>query len=524
MSIQKGVARAAGVLMVAMLLSRVLGFVREQAMTSRFGKSFATDAYFAAFTIPDLLYNLLVGGALSAAFIPVFSGYLAKEQEEEGWIVASTVINFTIIVMTVGIVLGMVFTPYLIPLVAYKFSGPTLDLTITLTRIMFPAVLFTGLNGLMMGILNSYKHFTAPAVGAVIYNVAIIALGLALSHRYGIAGFSIGVVAGVLGNFFVQLPVLKRVGLRYRPVLDLKHPGVRRMGLLMIPALIGLSANQVNLVINQNLASGLSEGSITALRLANRLMLLPLGIFAFSIGAAVFPTLTSLAATNKMVEFRETFSRGVRSVIFITLPAAVGLMTLGVPIVRLLFQQGRFSHEATQVTAEALFFYCIGLFAQAAVLVIVRAFYALQDTTTPVLVSVSTIVLNYLLNITFIGYLGASGLALAYSLTGIFNMLALLFLLRKKIGLIDGRRLALSLLQVVGAASLMGAAAYGTAAGLAQVLDLSSKLNQALQVGAAVGAGVLVYALVALFLHMEEAEVVKDMLRRKFGGRVRAEA
>ncbi|HEX3032686.1 MAG TPA: lipid II flippase MurJ [Bacillota bacterium] len=239
------VAKAAGVIMIAMLLSRILGFVREQALTTQFGLTYLTDAYFAAFAIPDLLYNLLVGGALSSAFIPVFSSYLARDKEDEAWEIASTVINIAVIGLLIGIILGEIFTPALIPLVARKFQGEKLLLTIHLSRIMFPAVLFTGLNGLMMGILNSYKNFAYPAIGAVLYNVGIIAMGVLLGPRIGVAGFSIGVIVGVLLNFFIQFPTLiRKRKLKYRPIINFRHPGVIEIGALMIPAIIGLSVSQ----------------------------------------------------------------------------------------------------------------------------------------------------------------------------------------------------------------------------------------------------------------------------------------
>lgn len=516
------VAKAAGIIMVAMLLSRVLGFVREQAMTSLFGRGSLTDAYIAAFSIPDLLYNLLVGGALSSAFIPVFSSYLAKNKEDEAWKVASTVINIAVIGLTIGIVLGEFFTPYLIPLVASEFHGDKLALTIKLSRIMFPAVLFTGLNGLMMGILNSYKDFAYPAIGSVVYNVGIIAMGISLGiilgPDEGIMGFSIGVIVGVIGNFLVQFPSLvKMKKMKYRPVLDFKHPGVKEIGLLMLPAIIGLSVSQVNLLVNQNLASGLPDGSITALRLANRLMILPIGIFAYSISAAVFPTLTSQAATDRMKDYKNTFSMGLRSIIFITLPSAAGLMALGVPIIRFLFEQHAFHHGDTLVTASVLFYYSIGLFAQSAVFVIIRGFYALHDTKTPVKLSLFTIAANYILNRIFLhlGF-GANGLALAYSLTGFMDMTALLYLLRRKIGPLGMNKIIVSVLKSLIASVVMGVCVYYIAQYIEVIVPIGRKLFQAIQLMVAVGVAAVVYFGLAKLFKMEEVDNVLGVLMRRF--------
>lgn len=512
----KTVAKAAGILMFAMMVSRVLGYVREIALTSRFGQTSVTDAYIAAFTVPDFLYNLLVGGVLSSAFIPVFSSYVARNEEKDAWEVASTVINIIAIIMTISIIFGMIFTKELIPLVAYNFKGETLDLTVKLTRIMFPAFLLLALNGFMMGILNSYQHFTAPAFGSVVYNLAIIVFGLALAYKFGIAAFAIGVVAGHVGNFFLQTPVLIKKGLRYRPVINLRHPGVKRLFVLMIPAFIGLAANQINLIINQNLASGLSDGSITALRMANRLMWLPLGVFATSIGVAVFPTLTAQVARGEISEFKKTFSMGVRSIFLVIIPAAVGLMVLSQPIVRLLFQQGLFGPEATQRTAYALVFYCIGLFAQSAILVVIRAFYALHNTLIPVLVACATIIINYILNITLMGPMAEGGLALAYSLSGIFNMLTLMGLLRWKVGPLGAKKILRSFILIVIAASLMGAVAFGTAHFAEQSLDMSQKFSQMVQVGLAIVLGLIAYVVFIFFFKLEEAEMVLGIIKRRF--------
>ncbi|PKM83050.1 MAG: murein biosynthesis integral membrane protein MurJ [Firmicutes bacterium HGW-Firmicutes-14] len=515
MSSGNKVAKAAGILMVAMMLSRVLGYVREAVLASAFGASWQTDAFLAAFTVPDLLYDLLVGGVLSSAFIPVFTSYLATDREEEAWEVASTMINLIVMVMAVCIALGMVFTVPLTKLVAYKFSGETLDLAVRLTRTMFPAFVILALNGLIMGLLNSYKHFTAPAVGSVVYNMCIIAFGLGLSQRFGIMAFAIGVVVGHGVNFLIQLPALVQKGLRYKFALNLSHPGVRKMFILMVPAMLGLAANRVNLIVNQTIASGISDGSITALRLANRLMWLPLGVFAGSIAVAVFPTLTSYAAREEMKEFKQTLSMGIRSIFLIIVPASVGLAVLSIPIVRLLFERGQFSPAATQVTAYALVFYCIGLFAQSAVWVITRAFYAMHDTVRPLLIAVTTILINIALNLLLRPVLEERGLALAYSVTGIYNMVVLLWFLRRKIGALGMRKIIRSFVLVTAASVVMGVVTYGTAHYLGIYLDMDKTVNQAAQVGVSIIIGLAVYAGAVLMFRLEETELIRGVIRRK---------
>ncbi|HEX3032787.1 MAG TPA: lipid II flippase MurJ [Bacillota bacterium] len=294
---------------------------------------------------------------------------------------------------------------------------------------------------------------------------------------------------------------------------------MKEIGLLMIPAIIGLSVSQVNLLVNQNLASGLSSGSITALRMANRLMILPVGVFAYAISTAIFPTLTSQAATNRMEEYKTTFSLGIRSVIFITIPAAVGLMSLGVPIVRLLFQQGKFLSGDTLATASVLFYYSIGIFAQSAVFVIVRGFYALHDTKTPLKLGILTITANYLMSHLFIGPMGAEGLALAYSLTGFLDMTALLFLLRRKIGRLGIRKILVSFGKIVAAALVMGFSAYYMAHYLEAFLPVQKKLFQLVEIGLIIGVALIIYLGIAKLLKMEEVDSVLGILARKFGRR-----
>ncbi|NLJ99742.1 MAG: murein biosynthesis integral membrane protein MurJ [Clostridia bacterium] len=513
---KNGVARAAGVIMVAMVVSRILGYIRDVVIYYEFGQNQLTDAYNAAFSIPDFLYMLLVGGALSSAFIPVFSSYLAKDREEEAFEVASIIFNLVITLMLLGITFGMIFTPSLIKLLVPGFTEETMGLTVKLTRIMFIQALFMGLSGISMGILNSYKHFLMPALGSVLYNLSIVAAGWVLSRYFGIAGFSIGVVVGAMANFLVQFPKLISLGLKYRLSFNISHPGVRQIFKLMLPVLIGLSVTQLNLFVNQNLASTLPHGIVAALRTGQRIMQLPIGIFAVSVAVAVFPTLTEHAARDDMTQFKKTMALGVRSVIFLTFPAAVGLIALRVPIVRLLFEQGKFTHEATLATAHALLFYSIGLFGYSAQQVLNRTFYAVQDTITPVKVGVMTIALNLVLNLVLIRYLAHGGLALAYSIAGIFNMLILLYYLRKKIGHINGRAFLMSFFRIFIASIVMGFAAYYSASYIEGVLDISRKFSQFVQVGFSVLLGSLIYGIMSILFKIEEGVLVWNILSRRF--------
>lgn len=511
------VAKAAGLLMVATTLSRVLGFVRERGIAQIFGRTRLTDIFFAAFSIPDLMYYLLIGGALSAAFIPVFTSYLANNKEKEGWYVASTFINVTVLLLFAFTILGIIFAPRLAPLVAYNFTGRDLQLLVRQMRFMFPAVFFTALAGLQMGILNSYQVFGPPAFGPIVYNLAIIAACYLLGPSMSLTGLAIGVVVGAIGNFFVQFPFVRAYNKGYQFVMDFSHPGIRKIFKLMVPSLLGLSVTQINLIINQSLASGLAAGSITALRYANRLMQLPLGIFAMGISTAIFPTLARQASRREMDDFRATFSLGLRSVFFITVPAGIGLWVLGEPIVRLLFQGAEFTAADTKATAFALGFYSLGLFAQSGIQVITRVYYSLNDTVTPVLTGLATVVLNVLLNLFFLSQtnLAHGGLALAFSISGIFNFFALVFFLRRKIGAMGGGKIAWSFMKTAIASLGMGLGVIWATGLIQPKVNLSSTLGQLIEVGGGIAVGLLVYFVAAYLMGMEELELVLDLVKKK---------
>lgn len=516
----RGVVKSAGLMMTGIFISRVLGFIRERAVAQVFGRTAETDAFFAAFAIPDLMYYILVGGALSAAFIPVFTGYLARGQEEEGWRVASTFINITVLLLFLCTGLGIIFAPSLAPLVAYQFSGDQLSLLIRLMRIMFPAVFFTALAGLTMGVLNSYQYFFTTALGPIIYNTAIILSAYLLGPRLGLTGMALGVVLGAVGNFLVQLPPFTERAGGYVPTIDINHEGIRHMGGLMLPALLGLSIAQINLIIGQNLASGL-DGGITALRLANRLIQFPLGVFAMGISTALFPELTRLAARDEVQEFKQSFSLGLRVVFLITIPAGMGLLALRVPIVRLLFESGQFTSRDTQATATALFFYSFGLFSQSGIQLLTKTFYSIRDTRTPVKIGLLNIVVNTLLSIFFLRKtsLGHGGLALAFSLTSLVNLMVFLHLLRRRLGTIDGRRIAAAALKSIFASIVMGLAVVMLAGRLEGMLNMAHFTGRLLQVGLSILAGVLIYAAMVFLLRMEEVGYIIRLLKERLPAR-----
>lgn len=509
-------ARAATLVMVGILISRILGFVRERAVADLFGRSPATDAYWAAFAIPDLMYYLLIGGALGSAFIPVFTEYLAKEKEGEAWYVASSFINTVILLMLAFVALGMVFAPQLAPLVAYEFKGEQLQLLVFLMRMMFPAVFFTALSGVGAAILNSYQRFGIPTFGPIAYNLAIIAAAYALGPKYDIPGMAVGVVLGAILNFALQAWFAGRYNAGYRLIIDFDHPGPRKMLRLFLPTLLGLSIAQINLLVNQNLASGLS-GGITALRLANRLMQLPLGLFATAVSTVIFPTMTRQAALNLMDDFRRSVSTGLQVIYFITVPASAGLIVLATPIVRFLYQTGKFTAADTTATAIALVFYSLGLFSQSAVQHLTRVYYSLQDTATPVRIGLLTVAANIGMSAWFVkvAHLGHGGVALAFAITSLLDMVFLVLLLRPKLGHLNGRAVATSFVKSVLASLAMSLVVWWTVRLLDPHLNLASNLGRLIEVGVGIAVGAVVYLAAAVALRMEEIPLIRRLFRRR---------
>jgi len=517
MSNTQKMIKAAGFLMAANLVSRFLGFVRESLMAGLFGKTGATDAYNTAFILPDLLYWLLVGGVLSAAFIPVLSEYIAKGKEEEGWKVVSSVTNLIFLFLCCLVVTAMILTPKFITLQVPGFSPENKDLAVYLTRILLLQPVILALSGITMGILNSYKIFWPSAVGTVLYNACIILFGALFADSgdaRSIAGFAFGVVIGAAANFLVQIPALRRVGLRYYPLIDFKHPGVRKILVLSLPIIIMYTLNQFQVIVNSNLGSALVPGSLTAIWYSYRLFQLPVGIFALAIGVAVFPTLSEQAALKKLKDFLETISGAIRLIIFITVPVSIGMVVLRFPLIRVLFEHGEFGPQDTEATAIPLFYFTLGITAQAIIQILPRAFYALQNTWMPVVLGVIAMAASIAWMYVLVGPLAHGGLALAVTLGAIIQMLLLFLVLRRILGRIDGRRILVTFLKTLAAASLMGIVVMFWADFITPWLG-TGKLGSFLILFSGTLAGAVIFALLTRLLRMEEYFMAMDMLGRK---------
>jgi putative peptidoglycan lipid II flippase len=495
-------------------------------MSWAFGTGLAADAFYVAYRIPNLLRELLAEGSMSAAFIPVFTETLTKESKESAIHLANAVFARLLVLLAVLTVLGIIFAPYVVKVVAwgwaFRADHDKYVLGVTLTRIMFPYLLFIGLAALAMGMLNSLRSFLTPALSPVMLNIMTIS-AVVLSIKFmsqPILGVAVGVVLGGMFQFLIQVPGLKKQGMLMRPQFAPTHPGVKKVGTLALPILASSSVNQLNIFIGTIFASFLATGSITYLFYGMRFIHFPLGIFGIAIATAVLPTMSAQAARQETEAFRETFSLGLRMVFFIMFPAMAGLITLRVPIVSLLLEHGQFDHISTQGVASALLFYAVGLWAFAGVRIVAQAFYALQDTKTPVKIAILALVTNVLLSTIFITWtsLQHGGLALAASLAATLNISLLTIKLRKKIGRIDARKILNSLLRIVPASIAMGV--VGWRVSKMPLWDLGGNtLHKIELLGGVISASIFFYILVMWILRSEELKFMWGLVRRKTGSR-----
>ncbi len=519
----RSIASATVVVMLFFVLSRVAGLAREQVIAALFGTGSLLDAYIAAFRIPDLLFQLVAGGALGSAFIPTFSALWnsglgnsdesAEAGQQQAWLLFSRVLNWVTLLLVGLAALAAIFAlPLVQSTVGRGFDGEQQRLTAELMRWMLLSTVVFGASGLIMGALNAAQHFLLPAAAPVLYNVAIILGALFLVPRYGPYGLVIGVIAGALAHLLVQVPGLWRQGARYRPSFAVDHH-VREVGVLMGPRVLGLLFVQLHFLVNVALAGGEGDGAVSALNYAFLLMLLPQGVFAQAVATTVFPTFAAQVAAGRRDEMRRTFGQVLRTVLLLTVPAAAGLFVLRVPLIQLLFERVNFTADSTRMVAYALQFYAFGLIAHSALEIVVRAFYALHDTLTPVAVGVGAMALNIGLSFLWIGPLSYGGLALANTVATTLEVGLLLWLLRHRLGGLDARRLLASLARIAAATAVMSGALWAWLRWLS-IQSLFVDNHGWLAAIGGVGIAVVVYGGVHVLLRSEEVQLVRGLARR----------
>lgn len=510
-----GLTAAAFIVGAASLASRLVGVLRDRALASTFGAGASLDAYYAAFRVPDFLYNLVILGALSAGFIPVFSEYLETKDKREAWKLAESVLSVVGATMAVLCLVLAALAPIIIPLTVPGFTGEKLETTIRLSRIMFLSPFFLGLSAVMGGILQTTRRFVAFSLAPVFYNLCIIGGVYLLAPRFGVEGVAWGVVIGAFLHLAVQSSVVLRLGLQHIPWPSLKLEGVRRILKLMLPRTAGLAVSQLNLVILLIFASTLSEGSVSVFNLANNLQSFPVGIIGISFAVAAFPLLTKYASLRDTERFAQTLDSAARKITFFILPATALFFLLRAQAVRLVLGAGVFDWNDTIRTATVLGVFLISLLGQAIVPLLARAFYAHQNTRTPLWIGVISELANVGLAFYLRSIYGITGLAIAFTVATYVNGVLLFWMLERKYGPFGMRRYLSSAVKTVAASLAIIAAGYPVRQALGTVFPLRTFWQVALQAGAAGLVGLAAFILVAWLLKSPEFQELRIAVNRK---------
>ena len=511
------VTRAAGVVGIFTFLSRILGLVRDMLIANFFGSGMSADAFFVAFRIPNLLRRLFAEGSLTVSFIPVFTEYLQNKSKQEAFLLARVVLTFLVCILTAITILGIILSPLIVRIIAPGFGGMSekYALTVLLTRIMFPYIFLVSLLALFMGILNSLKHFSAPAIAPIFLNLSMIAVLIFIvpSMKTPTIGLALGVIVGGVIQMALQIPFLMNRGLALAPKWNIRHPALKKIGMLMLPTIFGSAIYQINQLIGTLLASLLKEGSVSYLYYADRLVQFPLGVFAIAISTAVLPSLSREAAEGDIYKLKQTLSHALRLTMFITIPAMAGLIVLGQPIITLLFQRGAFTAFTTTMTAQALLYYSIGLWAFAGLRVFVSAFYSLQDTKTPVKVAVVAMIANIVFSLALMGPLKHGGLALALSLASTLQLFMLIYLLQKRLGGIDGRVVIRSMARSFISSLIMSICIYFLTFKVFSSILEQNTFNLALEIMIIICAGLVIYGISAYVLGSKELSSLTELVK-----------
>ncbi len=516
--------RAAGIVGLAVMCSRILGLIREQICAALFGGGGAMDAFTAAFRIPNLLRDLFAEGALSTAFVTTFSKTAVHRDDAAAWRLANKIATMVAVVLGALCVLGILFSAQLVATLAPGFNPAKAALTVTLTQIMFPFILLVSLAALVMGMLNAKNVFGMPAMASSFFNLGSIVGGVVLGYwldpQFGplaLYGLAIGTLIGGGLQLLVQLPHLHRLGFRYRPDFNWRDPGVAAVLSLMGPSVIAASTTQFNVLVNSIFASHLGDGPIFWLAIAFRLMQLPLGLFGVALGTVTLPLLSRLVAVGNLPAFRTELSRGMRLAFLLTIPCTVGLVMLAEPIVSVLYQHGRFDAHQTREAAGALRFYAIGLAGYAALKVLVNAFYALDQRRTPMYVSFFAVALNLLLNWIFTRQLGWGhrGLAFSTGCVATCNFIVLYLLMHRHLKRLETRRLWTLVCKLALACAALGLVCWSAERWLLQGWEQMAFPVRLAGLLLTIGVGILTFIGCGRALRIEELQELMSALRRQ---------
>lgn len=509
----ESITGAAVILAGASFASKILGLLRNRVLAGTFGAGDTLDAYFAAFRIPDAIFQFVVLGALSAGFIPVFIDVMEKRGEH--WRVVSSILNILLTLLTLFTLLFIAFAPQLQSLIAPGFAGEKLALTIQLARLMALGPIFLGISAVFSGILQSYRRFVVYALAPIFYNVGIIIGAVWLVPIVGVQGLALGVVLGTILHMAVQWPATRSVGFRWRAICDLKSAPVRKIAWLSLPRVLGLAATQINLFAITVIASKLTSGSLSVFNLANDIQSVPIGLFALSLSTAAFPAFSEFAARADWSGFRRSFSSTARLILFLTIPFAVLLLLLRAQITRVLLGWGQFDWNDTIATADTLAFFSLSLFAQALITLVVRALYAMKDTLSPLIAGAIAVAVNIVLALALRQSWGVAGLALAFSLSMVVNLALVWVFLRLRTGSLEEHQIVVCLFKISVAGLIMAVVVQAAKYVVAPLVNMQTGLGIFTQGLVAGLLGLLVFLLAALALGSDEARAIKSAFQQR---------
>jgi len=491
------------------VFAKIVGLIRDRILAANFsGSNIDTlDVYYAAFKLPDLVFNTLVLGALASAFIPVFVKYLQKNKAE-AIVIANSLLNLLLLVIGILTIIFIIFTPFITHLVVPGFVGEKFDLTVQFTRIMFLAIIFFTVSNILSGILNSFKKFLTFSLAPILYNLGIIFGIVYLTRFLGPSGLAWGVVLGAFLHLLVQLPEAIHAGWKYSFHFKFTHPGVRRIFTLMLPRTFGLAVGQINQVVTVIIASTLAVGSVAYFNLANNLQSFPISIFGVSIAIACFPAFSQAFAEKNHEQFMINFSVNFRRILYLIIPFSVFLLLLRAQIVRLVLGSGNFTWHDTIQTAQTLGFFSLSLFAQSLIPLLARSFYAFEDTKTPVWISSIGMVINIIGALILGKMYGIFGVAIAFSFASILQMIALLTVLRVKVGYLDDKKLAWSTLKISSLSLLTGILGYVVMQIVAPLVNMRTFFGILIQTVTTLVIGGGSYILLSLLFRFEEVEII----------------
>lgn len=503
-------AVASLILIITLFLSNILGVIRDHYLTQKIPTDILS-AYYAAFRIPDLIFNILILGAITSAFIPVFSNLITRKNTREAWRVANSVINIAVIALMFFCLVLAIFMSYLAPLFVPGFDSEKIALTVRLARIMLCSPLFFGLSYIFGGILNSYKRFLVYSLAPLVYNLSIILGTIWLSPKIGITGVALAVVAGAFLHMAIQVPVAIRLGFKWQAIMDWKNAYVRKIGFLMLPRAIGLGANQIMLIVFTGIASLLGGSAIAVYNLADNIQTMPMVVFGTSFAMAIFPTLSEKAAASDWKGFKADFTKTLRSIIFFMVPIVFGLIMLRAQVVRIILGSGHFGWQQTIDTANTLGYFAIALVFTSVIPLLARSFYALCNTRIPMIVTILTVVISIILGRILSAWMGVLGLALAYSIGSFFNALVLYLLLRKKVKIQEWSLVWFSL-KVLLAAIIMALALQEAKYIIAIFVDMTRFWGVFTQTILSFGVALAIFLLLAWIFNLEEIASIKVIL------------